>query len=280
MTLFFSVGLYSTNSFLMIDENTMLFKIDLIDAIKKNDVEMVRMSVDISFDFSYESIDTVDVDGKTLLHIATYFGAMKIIELLIKKGASLNILDYNEKSLLDYAKKGASKDVFKLLDDIMFLYCKATSYKKIDETSLKRIREILRGKQKEIILQAMFREERDEVTGFSLLHFAVYNCHMDLIKELIEAGADVNGINSLNETPLHYLFDSDISDADEFESSVDVESDEYLDMIRYLIGTFKFDLTITNHSVETILDVAKKKKYAKVVHLLKRFTEKLGLKGH
>ena len=46
-----------------------------------------------------------------------------------------------------------------------------------------------------------------DYTGRSALHYAVFNPHSrqaDIIKELIEAGLDINGFDDERKTPLHH----------------------------------------------------------------------------
>lgn len=62
----------------------------LHDAIHKNDLLAVKSLIDFGID-----IDKKDKYGRTPLHIATFLGIKKIVELLLSNGAQVNIKDNN-----------------------------------------------------------------------------------------------------------------------------------------------------------------------------------------
>ncbi|CAM0136699.1 unnamed protein product [Umbelopsis sp. WA50703] len=70
-------------------------------------------------------------------------------------------------------------------------------------------------------LSACFNEAYDSINdrddqGLTALHYACDRGHLDIIKLLVEKGADVNALTKENETPLHYACLSEQSDAAQY----------------------------------------------------------------
>lgn len=71
-------------------------------------------------------INSVDKDGWTPLHGASYQGRNEIVKLLLKHGANPNVANNEKKTPTGLAKENGKKDVLKSLDDINKRYELAT----------------------------------------------------------------------------------------------------------------------------------------------------------
>lgn len=111
---------------------------------------------------------------KTALHFACENGSDKLVDLLISKGADVNVPDEDNISPLYIASsKGHSNIVRTLLNN---------------------------GADVTISRIARTREHKNQ--NESPLHGAVFNCHEDVVEILCEAGANTNRLNSRGQSPL------------------------------------------------------------------------------
>eukprot|EP00727_Mastigamoeba_balamuthi_P004720 m51a1_g14246 hypothetical protein (281) ;mRNA; r:255450-256508 len=69
---------------------------ELFEAARNNDVKRARELLDAGIDVNAVSVDR----GCTALHLACASGAKQVVELLVQRGADLNIKDSNEKTPL------------------------------------------------------------------------------------------------------------------------------------------------------------------------------------
>ncbi len=64
---------------------------------------------------SYEKVDQRDIDGNTLLHVATKIGSLGGVEILLDFGADINIKDKVGETPLHLAARNNDKEIFQLL---------------------------------------------------------------------------------------------------------------------------------------------------------------------
>jgi cytohesin len=95
-----------------------------------------------------------------------------------------------------------------------------------------------------------------ESTG-SVLHAAVQSNRIDVVRLILDAGADVNATNDIDETPLHLA----------------AEKDERSAIVELLLLTGA-DVNAKRIFDETPLDIAIKRNSAKVVKLLNNWVDK------
>jgi ankyrin repeat protein len=109
-----------------------------------------------------------DAQGHTPLHLAAIAGKAEVVSLLVAKGAALEVLDEEHRTpLCETAKHGNVEAAAVLLDA------------KADTAA--RCREI----------------------GLTPLHIAALEGKTDVVKLLIERGANINALNGWQQTPLH-----------------------------------------------------------------------------
>lgn len=82
---------------------------NIFSAAKKGNLEEV-----VSY-LTQGSIDDVDEDGKTALHVACENGQYAVAAYLLKQGANTKLLDHDGRSALNYAKLSGNKELIKLL---------------------------------------------------------------------------------------------------------------------------------------------------------------------
>lgn len=56
-----------------------------------------------------------DDDGRTALHWATGSGQLRVVELLLSRGADRKSKDYRFKTALDYAREGGHQEISRVL---------------------------------------------------------------------------------------------------------------------------------------------------------------------
>ncbi|GHV88520.1 hypothetical protein AGMMS50267_08830 [Spirochaetia bacterium] len=134
------------------------------------------------------SLQAVDVDGRTILHLAADMGEVADIKTIITAGASLNKRDYAGKTPLDLA----------------FSHTASVNYPKSVEAL------ILAGGQSDDPIFAYFapavRSYNYNIRssdGMAPLHYAAKEGHGGYITYLLDKMADINVKNASGTTPLH-----------------------------------------------------------------------------
>ncbi len=133
------------------------------------------------------SQDKKNVEKKTLLHIAIHQGNVKLAKLLIANGADVNAKDHQELTPLHLATDCWNLELIQLL-----LEKKANP--NIQDKDGKEIHEVT------------------DSNGDTLLHRAIHEGKVELVKLLIASGAKVNTKNSAGMTPLHIAIREDNDD--------------------------------------------------------------------
>ena len=121
--------------------------------------------------YSYPSLNTKDFDGNTPLHIAIDCGFTELAQLLIEKGADLNISNNSGKSFLYLAtKKKNYRIVICLVEKGASFYCKeeATNFINMTESPIK---SYLFNQNKMFSLVHIDREPREPICRNSVNRF-------------------------------------------------------------------------------------------------------------
>ncbi|EMY76824.1 ankyrin repeat protein [Leptospira weilii serovar Ranarum str. ICFT] len=149
-------------------------------AIKKENVEIVRLLLEKGADVHFQNNAVYD---KSLLYFAIEKENVEIVELLLEKGA-----DANAKSC----------DLFRRCNYLFFNVIK--HYSNLPPKNDRRLK----------IIRLLLEKGRVDVNstlaedGSSPLHYAVENKHnIEIVKQLVEHGANVNGKNVYQQTPLY-----------------------------------------------------------------------------
>lgn len=151
-------------------------------AVSKNNVEYLEYLIKAG-----ANVNHTDCFGALPLHYAARSGFVKIAEVLIKAGSNLNIGDkHNNATPIYDAIDGNHLEVVRVLLD------NGVNIEPVD-----------------------YSKVTDQLWKFThvppVLHYAVKKSRFEIVKLLVERGADINGRSSYNSTPLHYAADQDDS---------------------------------------------------------------------
>ncbi|CAL1290689.1 unnamed protein product [Larinioides sclopetarius] len=114
------------------------------------------------------NIDARAVGGSTPLHLAAHSGHVNVVKLLIENGANVNIADDINRTAIYLAVACGKLEIVKILSE-----------------------------QKRVNIHDKVND------GFSLLHIAAQFGHLNILKHLIEKGADINSENDAGSKPIH-----------------------------------------------------------------------------
>lgn len=133
------------------------------------------------------NINNKDVNGNTPLHYAAVSGHINIVRLLLESGAIHNIENKQGKTPLQLTEDSTIKN---LLESVAKLF---TAVKATD-----------RWEVAELIAEEKSIVNAKENNGTSLLHLAVHFGDRNILKLLLENGADASTVADKNSTPLHF----------------------------------------------------------------------------
>ena len=151
-------------------------------------------------------INEVDSEGNTALMLAVQVNNpdCKVIETLLDAGADVNV-ECNGLRAVDYARRNpklVGTEIFKRLESMT----KPLSYKRHANASemLEFIYKNLADELKAVIADGANVNEREKEGGWTILMSAVHSEEVDLeiIKILLESGAEINAIDEFHETAL------------------------------------------------------------------------------
>ncbi|GMR36682.1 hypothetical protein PMAYCL1PPCAC_06877, partial [Pristionchus mayeri] len=158
-----------------------------------------------------ESINTVDRDGRSLLHLSIMHRPVSFLRWLLSMGADPSIVDDKHQSLLHLAVSSSSIEtlstllefptVLRMIDHCDYRNMSALklsmSYESTDFSRL------LIDCGADINLRGMDGDD-PLLCHRSPFHLAVMNNHREQIELLLERGADANSVDDRGRSPLHY----------------------------------------------------------------------------
>ncbi|HBL98520.1 TPA: hypothetical protein DDZ86_02660 [Candidatus Dependentiae bacterium] len=169
----------------------------------------------------------VNIYDWTPLHYACAEGFAGIVELLIKKGASVNAIDMDGWTPLHYACVGGHVEVVKLLINngadfyvknsdsktpLDLLITKGTPQGRIELCRL-----LIEKNKDSVELSKIFMKSKIDLNakdenGYTLLHSACKTGSIDVVKFLVEKGVILDSSDIYNWTPLHHACSAGFTD--------------------------------------------------------------------
>ncbi|CAI4231972.1 unnamed protein product [Auanema sp. JU1783] len=162
--------------------------------------------------FSYDSarallakysnmIDKQDINGCTALHHAAYYGHCQLVDLFLQNGADVTIGDKKGRTAAHWAAIGAKTQVFNLLlkagiDINVDTYDKQTPLHYAAMSSSMEMVGVISA-HVDTLINAVDNK------GYTAVHYAAADGGLDMIKELVAAGAKLDIPADDGTTPLH-----------------------------------------------------------------------------
>ena len=150
---------------------------NIIDAVENNDIEYLKNNLG-KFD-----PNQIGAYGFSLLHRTAYFGYLEMIELLIDNGANVDILDEDHFTPLHSIIEGNEDNWFDTIELLIKKGANVNSY-------------------------MYWRDRKESESKESILITAIkYEMHIEVIKLLLENGADVDFIDANGDKAINYAYD-------------------------------------------------------------------------
>ncbi len=229
----------------------------LYSAVKSDNYEEVQSLLSKKV-----NVNSIDNDGKTLLHFAAIKGNVEIVRALIQTGADVNIADKDGRVPLFEAAFYGHKDATEVL---------LNNGAKVDtvmESLLQSMMEYNYNSSHKDIVKALLNKgaNADAVDsyGHTLLHWAAREGYTDIAELLLEKGANVNIQDNDLWTPLHFATKNKV-----FMGYADRPANASAETVKFLIkkgadvnienedGNTPFKLA-TDEGIKTLLQPAEK----------------------
>jgi len=154
------------------------------------------------------NINSTDKDGETPLSAAAQAGYLNAVKVLLDHGADANLADNRGRTPLDYAIEFEHPDVADLLRSRGGAKGKGTIFDAAKSCDVAKVKAFLEENPKMLDLQ----DNWGAAAGRTPLHYAIENGCADVVRFLLQAGANVNIVTAQEgHTPLHYaVFKGDI----------------------------------------------------------------------
>uniref|UniRef100_A0A1B6FN48 Uncharacterized protein n=1 Tax=Cuerna arida TaxID=1464854 RepID=A0A1B6FN48_9HEMI len=147
------------------------------------------------------AVDTVVVNGETLLHTATKMSHVAIVGTLLDRGANINAVDNSKRTSLNYALFNFDLPLIHMLID------RGANTNISYENGFTPIHAAVRVNSIKLLDKLLLKGWDVDVktkNNDTPLHTAVKNNNLSMVQLLIERGAYINSKNYKGNTPLHY----------------------------------------------------------------------------
>ncbi len=240
---------------------------DMIRAVEKNDYFTVKAlleaGVDANAQFKYDS---------TLLQYSASFGYTPIVELLIEHGASVNSLS-NSTSALILASRFGFLDTIEILLKYGANVNAVSSrheYSALMAASVRSNKESLQVIN--LLIESGARVNQKDKDGNTALVYAVDRGLADVVKLLLENGADHNNLihtaRSVGVLELLLKYRANVDTRDSYGTRLHRAANSGKTEEVRLLLKYGADTSIKNNREQTALDLAKRKKHTEIVALL------------
>jgi ankyrin repeat protein len=132
-------------------------------------------------------VNSINERSETLLHLAAMYGRTYAVQMLLEKGASVNVVTADNKTPLHLALENGHEQIANLLT----------------ETTTENDSSIRNVKTTAILTDTRASLDDFEYNNESRLHLAAYNGDVKTVKLLIDEGEIVDAVTNIRETPLH-----------------------------------------------------------------------------
>ena len=221
-------------------------------AVLKADLEVIKLLISKGAD-----IKAKDGRGYTPLRYAVLGGHVGVAKHLIDNGADINAQDRDGNTPLHYAILGGHVEVAKYLIDNGAQF---SVKNKKNQTPLD-----LAVKEKKFELACYLIDKGAQIkdaTNPYLMHTAVFHNQIELTKQLIAKGADINELGANGYTPLHVAVGKG-----------------NVEMVRFLVGQKGANVSAQDEQGNTPLYYAVKNKNLELVRILLQHGAKVDVKN-
>lgn len=146
-----------------------------------------------------EYADSVDINGRTLLHTAAHKGDLHLVQLLLLKGANIEALDKSKQTPLNLAAKQGFAEVVSALVEV------GANVDNADEDGWTALRSAAWGGHLAVVsvlLSAGASVNNADVDQRTALRAAAWGGHEEIVIKLLENNADVNKADNEGRTAL------------------------------------------------------------------------------
>ncbi|NXJ84813.1 ANK1 protein, partial [Trogon melanurus] len=164
-------------------------------ACKKNHIRVMELLLKTG-----ASIDAVTESGLTPLHVAAFMGHLPIVKTLLQRGASPNVSNVKVETPLHMAARAGHVDVAKYL---LQNKAKANAKAKDDQTPLHCAARIGHTGMVRLLLENNANPNLATTAGHTPLHITAREGHVDTAQALLEKAASQTCMTKKGFTPLH-----------------------------------------------------------------------------
>jgi len=223
----------------------------LFDLLHKNNVDEFKKVLESSDDID---VNIRDENNNYLLTHAIHLTNIELINLLIKKGARLDIIDIDGRPILFIPINRGLNDLLEILlaenkkqigvpiVDMYDSYNKIPLHYAINRKNMNAIK---------LLLEYGSNVNYQDKDGLNALHLAIYSRSYDICKLIIEHGVNINSTCNTGESALHIACNLNLYDIVELliKNKINVNKQDY----EHNFTAFHYAVNINNKNIIMIL---------------------------